>query len=178
MSIRLSCLLALSCSAALSAGCQCCFLTEPYQDVIDDISDHEGNFDRRFYSPCLDLTRIGRPDWCSCSVNRRLCPCSCDKRPPLPCPTYVHLGYGWENRTRKMTKPTEPTPGAQEVPGEVVPEPQLPPSQYSPAPVPAPPPVPLNPTPMAATGAGGKQVSNSEKNNKNWNRVTPAQGTR
>lgn len=170
-------LVILSLFAAGAAGCQCCALTERYQDHIDDISDHEGNFER-FYSPCLDLTRIGRPDWCSCSVNRWLCPCGCDKRPPLPCPTYVHLGYGWENRALKKTKDLNPTPGAQDVPNDVIPEPPLAPSRYSPMPVPAPAPVPLDPTPMASTGAGGKKVSNSEKNNKTWSYVTPAQGTR
>ncbi len=40
-----------------TAGCQCCWITERYQDVVDHIADHEHPMDR-FYIPALDLTRI------------------------------------------------------------------------------------------------------------------------
>lgn len=54
------------------AGCQCCALTEPYMDLVDHVSDHEGHADR-FYHPGFDLTRIGRSDWpwCWCRKGPR-----------------------------------------------------------------------------------------------------------
>lgn len=64
-------------------GCQCCSLFDHYADTIDCIATKECNFDR-FYCPCLDLTRIGRPDWCQCGFNRALCPCACARLKPLP----------------------------------------------------------------------------------------------
>lgn len=76
-------LLLLSGLAGLT-GCQCCALTEHYACLIDRISDHE-HAKERFYHPELDLNRIGRPDWCSCRLNRLLCPCACSRVRPLPC---------------------------------------------------------------------------------------------
>jgi len=65
------------------AGCQCCPLTDHYASVIDSIADHEHGLDV-LYHPGLDLTRIGRPDWCHCGVNRLWCPCRCHGSKPLP----------------------------------------------------------------------------------------------
>jgi len=58
-------------TVALS-GCQCVSLTEKYADHIDDISDHPPRLDW-LYHPCFDLTRIGKPDWCQCPLNRLSC---------------------------------------------------------------------------------------------------------
>lgn len=67
----------------LTAGCQCCPLTDHYASAVDCIADHEHGLDV-LYTPCLDLTRIGRPDWCQCRVNRWICPCRCERCKPLP----------------------------------------------------------------------------------------------
>jgi hypothetical protein len=66
-----------------ACGCQCCFLYEPYADAVDCVADHEHHFDR-LYRPWYDLTRIGRPDWCQCPLNRALCPCACQRCKPMP----------------------------------------------------------------------------------------------
>lgn len=66
------------------SGCQCCPLTENYACLIDWISDHERD-EEKSYHPGWDLNRIGRPDWCCCRLNRRLCPCACSRVRPLPC---------------------------------------------------------------------------------------------
>lgn len=69
----------------LLAGCQCCTCTEPYGDVVDLISSREFQGEN-FYHPGLDLTRIGRRDWCQCGINHWLCPCRCDRYCPSECP--------------------------------------------------------------------------------------------
>jgi len=74
-------------------GCQCCQLTEHYQDDIDRIADHQPHLDN-YYCPGLDLTRIGYPDWCRYSFNRWIygdCCCRDTRQPPayLHNPMYV-----------------------------------------------------------------------------------------
>ncbi|MBX3444869.1 MAG: hypothetical protein KF774_20885 [Planctomyces sp.] len=59
------------------SGCQCCQVTEALADVADAVSAHECAADD-LYHPGLDLTRIGRRDWCECGINHWLCPCRCD----------------------------------------------------------------------------------------------------
>ncbi len=66
------------------AGCQCCACTEPYGDVVDLISSRECEAEV-LYHPGLDLTRIGRRDWCECGINRWFCPCRCDRYCPSDC---------------------------------------------------------------------------------------------
>jgi hypothetical protein len=68
-------------SALALAGCQCCQLTEHLGDVADAVSAHQCAADG-LYHPGLDLTRIGRRDWCQCGFNSWICPCRCD----LACP--------------------------------------------------------------------------------------------
>ncbi len=91
-------------------GCQCCPLTDPYADAIDCIADHEHHFEV-LYSPCYDLTRIGRPDWCQCGVNRLLCQCRCDRCKPLPhivdttAGAYVGMNCPWD--TNSSAQPIE-----------------------------------------------------------------------
>jgi len=58
--------------ALFLTGCQCCRLSEPYADLIDDISDRPVTLDA-LYNPELDLQRIGKPDWCRSRLNRWLC---------------------------------------------------------------------------------------------------------
>ncbi len=66
-----------------ACGCQCAPLTGHYADAVDHIADHELALDG-LYHPGLDLTRIGRSDWCRCGINRSLCRCACERRKPLP----------------------------------------------------------------------------------------------
>ncbi|WP_437222927.1 hypothetical protein SH661x_003002 [Planctomicrobium sp. SH661] len=70
------------------AGCQCCALTEHYQDTIDHIADRSPHMDN-LYCPGLDLTRIGYPDWCQYRFNRWLYgDCCC--RDTRQQPPYIH----------------------------------------------------------------------------------------
>lgn len=66
-----------------ACGCQCWCVYEPYADAVDCIADHEHHLDP-LYRPWYDLTRIGRPDWCQCGLNRALCRCACERRKPVP----------------------------------------------------------------------------------------------
>lgn len=61
---------------SVGAGCQCSPKLNCYANIIDDISDQEGDLDY-LYHPGLDLTRIGKPDWCQDPVNRLLWGTSC-----------------------------------------------------------------------------------------------------
>ena len=72
-------------AGAALGGCQCCSCTEHLGDVADLISSRECNGEI-FYHPGLDLTRIGRRDWCECDINQWLCPCRCDRYCPDECP--------------------------------------------------------------------------------------------
>lgn len=49
---------------SLISGCQCCSLFDHYANVVDDVNDTHVYFDR-CYNPKYDLTRMGKPDWCS-----------------------------------------------------------------------------------------------------------------
>ncbi|WP_145030673.1 hypothetical protein [Caulifigura coniformis] len=69
------------CAGVATAGCQCCGCTEPIADLADKVSSRECEGEI-FYSPGLDLTRIGRRDWCQCGINHWLCPCRCDQYCP------------------------------------------------------------------------------------------------
>lgn len=94
------------------SGCQCCGLFNRYADAIDCISDHEHHFER-FYCPCWDLNRIGRPDWCSCRPNRILCRCACERCRPLPCEHAVYQETGFvlpENASQPDWSQQEPEP--------------------------------------------------------------------
>lgn len=53
------------------SGCQCCPLFDHYANVVDDVNDTHVYFDR-LYNPKLDITRMGKPDWCS-PFNRHFC---------------------------------------------------------------------------------------------------------
>lgn len=77
-----ACLLLLALSLA---GCQCCQCTETIGDVVDAVSAHQCAADG-LYCAGLDLTRIGRRDWCQCGINW-LCPCRCNQYcPDETCP--------------------------------------------------------------------------------------------
>ncbi len=58
------------------AGCQCCPLFDRYANVVDDANDTHLYFDR-IYNPKLDITRMGKPDWCS-PWNRFFCRRCCN----------------------------------------------------------------------------------------------------
>lgn len=57
------------------AGCQCTALTDGYGNIVDDVHDLAVSLPPldRFYSPTLDLTRIGMTDWCMQGSNAALC---------------------------------------------------------------------------------------------------------
>lgn len=74
MAVRWLCLA--STLVTLFSGCQCCPLFNTYANAIDDINDTHVYFDR-CYNPRLDITRMGKPDWCG-PINSRWCPCSCN----------------------------------------------------------------------------------------------------
>lgn len=61
------------------SGCRCCFLFEPYNDLIDHLNDSQWIFDP-WYCPRLDISRAGKPDWCG-PINRHLAPCRCECEP-------------------------------------------------------------------------------------------------
>gem|GEM_PF-1541604 len=61
--------------ATLVSGCQCCPWFNGYANAIDDINETHVYFDR-VYNPKYDLTRMGKPDWCS-PFNRMFCPNCC-----------------------------------------------------------------------------------------------------
>lgn len=63
-----------------SSGCQCFKASNLYYNLIDDISDTQIYADR-LYRPTWDLTRIGKPDWCSSRINRWWCKCCNDCQP-------------------------------------------------------------------------------------------------
>lgn len=58
-----------------ASGCQCCRLFNCYANVIDDVNDKHVYFDH-LYNPRLDVSRSGKPDWCS-PFNQHLCECCC-----------------------------------------------------------------------------------------------------
>ena len=62
--------------AISSIGCQCCGLHEPYEDLIDAVSEPAVRFDP-LYVPGWDVTRIGHSDWCQKRMNRLFCHRAC-----------------------------------------------------------------------------------------------------
>ena len=56
-------------------GCRCCFLVDAGGDVVDLLQDYPVIYDT-CYSPRLDVSRAGKPDWCG-PINRRLGCCRC-----------------------------------------------------------------------------------------------------
>lgn len=104
-------------AAAGFSGCQCCRLFDHYADAVDCVATHETALDA-LYHPGLDLTRIGRPDWCQCGFNRALCRCTCERRKPAPDigepPTDPLLG----GRVYKTQAPVLKTPPVEKGPGK------------------------------------------------------------
>ncbi|HET6424443.1 MAG TPA: hypothetical protein VFG20_12210 [Planctomycetaceae bacterium] len=76
--VRAATLIGLSCWISLLAGCRCFPAMEKYHDTIDTVSDFKIHWDRWYYPP-WDVSRAGRPDWCSSKFNRWLCPCRCQQ---------------------------------------------------------------------------------------------------
>ncbi|MFO0978423.1 MAG: hypothetical protein U0996_18600 [Planctomycetaceae bacterium] len=68
--------LALLCGLYVLPGCQCCGVSEVYNDAIDDVSDHCSTKHRldAFYCEKLDLTRL--------CMNRRCPPSGCPSSAP------------------------------------------------------------------------------------------------
>lgn len=72
---------ALCAAAFASTGCEVCrWKQDCWADVIDDVSDHECELDC-LYCPELDISRMGKPDWCQCPINAWLDwrQCSCNR---------------------------------------------------------------------------------------------------
>lgn len=100
-------------------GCQCCCLTEPWNDFVDCTSDIEPSFDC-LYCPCLDLTRINRADGCL------QCSCRCPA-PVVHTPIYTNRWAdppGPANGVAPGFVPDGPTPALD---GSIPPQPQTPP---------------------------------------------------
>jgi hypothetical protein len=76
--VRAATLIGLTCWLGLMSGCRCFPAMEKYHDTIDGISDFHVYWDRWYYPP-WDVSRAGRPDWCSSDFNRWLCPCRCQQ---------------------------------------------------------------------------------------------------
>ena len=60
------------------SGCQCWGLNDKYSSCVESLVDYVPRLDD-CYSPCMDLTRIGQPDWCCCPCSSFWCPNACDK---------------------------------------------------------------------------------------------------
>jgi hypothetical protein len=74
------------------SGCQCWAITEHYLDLVDCCASHEGCCER-WYHPCLDVNRIGRPDWRACACNCWWCPGGCERCKPTACPIDTSAAY-------------------------------------------------------------------------------------
>ena len=57
--------------AVLSTGCRCGCLENASGDLIDTLTERRLTLEF-LYKPGLDLTRIGKPDWCRSPLNRLL----------------------------------------------------------------------------------------------------------
>lgn len=64
-------LTALTCAS----GCRCFPGFACYANFMDDVADDDWCFDQ-WYTPRLDISRAGKPDWCG-PINRTLSPCRC-----------------------------------------------------------------------------------------------------
>ena len=62
--------------AVLSTGCRCGGLENASGDLIDTLTERRLSLEF-LYKPGLDLTRIGKPDWCRSPLNRLLCRDKC-----------------------------------------------------------------------------------------------------
>jgi hypothetical protein len=62
--------------AVLSSGCRCGWLDNASGDLIDTLTERRLTWDC-LYKPELDLSRIGKPDWCRSPLNRLLCRDKC-----------------------------------------------------------------------------------------------------
>ncbi len=110
------------------SGCQCCRLYNPYADVIDDVSDHEGNA-QVFWSPRWDLTRIGKADWCGtkcvvCGGCKERCQEEGSYTPPCRCHPYPQAyPYVYPNDALQRTQWQEVPPAGGVTPMPVPPSP-------------------------------------------------------
>jgi homeobox protein ESX1 len=139
------------------AGCRCAPGFNSYADFIDDLGDDEWAFDQ-WYNPRLDISRAGKPDWCS-PLNRQLAPCRCCNQRTWngadPCWLYPRRHPYWYpgQAVPPPGMTTSPTPVAEpalppippatpvyETPPAPPSTPALPPNPFEdPAPNPAPP---------------------------------------
>jgi hypothetical protein len=62
--------LSLILASGMAAGCRASPLLNPYANAVDDINDTHVYFDN-WYNPKWDISRAGKPDWCS-PMNQRL----------------------------------------------------------------------------------------------------------
>lgn len=147
---KLNTIVAATWLAAGACGCQCCCVTEYWNDLVDCTADVEPCVDC-LYDPWLDLTRINRVDGLQCGCHRcQTC--------YVPGPVYAHrwgdpkgeseideaLGPSYETAP---TVPPEPTPSLSPVPTPAPePPPQLPPADpFAPPPAAEADPLPMGP---------------------------------
>ena len=116
---------------SLISGCQCCLLFDHYANVVDDVNEHHVYFDR-VYNPRCDLTRMGKPDWCSPLYDRYD---ECHQYPPL---------YPFQFPSNVMPSPTVRTQRVQRrIDQEMMEELKHHAEQSDPVPAPAPAPANL-----------------------------------
>ena len=60
----------------LSSGCRCGGLDNASGDLIDTLTERRLSLEF-LYKPGLDLSRIGKPDWCRSPLTRLLCRDKC-----------------------------------------------------------------------------------------------------
>ncbi len=146
--VRVATLVGLTCWLSLISGCRCMPGIEKYHNTIDTVSDFDILWDRWYYPP-WDASRAGRPDWCSSSWNRKICPCRCQQgvwHGYYDCQHYPpNHPYSYPSQAVPLVGVLSPPPNAThpevmrtpEEPGEAVPA--IPVPSLEPAPTPRPP---------------------------------------
>lgn len=162
--VRAATLVGLLWGLSLIAGCRCLPGIEKYHNAIDTVSDFDIYWDRWYYPP-WDVSRAGRPDWCSSSFNRNVCPCRCQQG----------VWYGYEDcqhypPNHPYTYPSQAvplvgilSPPKSALPPEVMRTPEAPPITVPVEPPPAPRPMPEEGPPAPASPENGSSQRGVEK---------------
>ena len=70
---RIAYLAITACVLVMGSGCTVChYISEKWADCVDDFQRHHSLTYDHLYHPWMDVSRIGKPDWCECRVNRFL----------------------------------------------------------------------------------------------------------
>lgn len=100
--------------SGLAGGCRGSLLLNPYANTVDDINDTHVYFDN-LYRPHWDISRAGKPDWCSpfnSRLGKNICYLGCYDRYD-DCNLYPPSNpYSFPSNTLSEPKVWTPTPGA------------------------------------------------------------------